>query len=372
MGCGVSTTTGQKAIKITMNDSINNGRIIESSKDNGTSQRPLQNNKVAQRKVQQTPVSVQTPVPITSENNRRINEELNNNPNFFYNEEYYLQQALQQSLGTENIPSNEDELFNQLLKETLVMSRKEYDDIGRKEKEAEILKIKDDPVAMQKKLEALLNSKKLDPKAKKLPPLAMLNKKPLNNKKGQEKKDLSKMKAPILMKNSIDQPVTNRSSKDVNDTESEIDIKDQNKMDRNEIAPSYNPRLLEKQKREAKMNVQQEYNFNSLESREYGMDDAVPSFAKYDNVITNNDDEYQNLINYLDDDDEGPRRNRNSAQESTIEPHNRYNNSGKKLNTKDSFDELLDDIDDEAPKRKPGPARVQIIGHGDYSAFDLD
>lgn len=57
------------------------------------------------------------------------------NPTFFYNEDVFVQQAMQESLLDANRRPNargEDEMFNQLLKETLVMSRKEFDDIDRK------------------------------------------------------------------------------------------------------------------------------------------------------------------------------------------------------------------------------------------------
>lgn len=91
-------------------------------------------------------------------------QESSNNADFFYNEEYFIQQALQQSLidnrGNNN-PQSDEEIFNNLLKDTMVMSKKEYDDIGRKMKEEEIMKIKDDPEALKKKLENLLSNERL-------------------------------------------------------------------------------------------------------------------------------------------------------------------------------------------------------------------
>ena len=56
----------------------------------------------------------------------RQQRELDNNPNFFYNEELFLQQAMQASL-LESQPDQrketEEEVYNKMIKDTIVQSK---------------------------------------------------------------------------------------------------------------------------------------------------------------------------------------------------------------------------------------------------------
>ena len=164
-----------------------------------------------------------------SSNAERQQRELDNNPNFFYNEELFLQQAMQQSL-LESQPDQrretEEEIFNKLLKETEVISKKEYDDIGRKMNEEELQKIRNDPTAMKNKLQNLLSKNTLNKVNNKLPPLEFSGTGAAN--KGGLKRDLTSIKAPILQGPAITDRSNHLHGKDTNkngnDTDSEIDI----------------------------------------------------------------------------------------------------------------------------------------------------
>jgi hypothetical protein len=93
--------------------------------------------------------------------NVRHQQQLVNNPNFFYNEELFVQSAVRQSIvessSRGNLHQNDGEVYNNMLKDTIVLSKKEYDDIDRKKYEDELSKIKNDPIAMKNKIENLLS-----------------------------------------------------------------------------------------------------------------------------------------------------------------------------------------------------------------------
>jgi hypothetical protein len=366
MGCGASTTNGKnptiiqtekvKPVAFTERDRrIDDGQAWPDQNSAGIRGANTHNEAVPQ-----------------AETNQRVSEQLNNNPNFIYNDDILVQQAMHESLmNTEqNQNRNEDEVFDEIIKDALVMSRKEYDDIDRKIKEDEIKLIRDNPELLKKKMETLLNNKKLEPMGKKLPPLQMINKN-MKAKKPGKLKDLESVKAPILrQQNTSGTPLlTGRDqNNDGNDTESEIDINNHPGFDKEEVAPSYNPRLLKNNQPVYDPNSQ----FMSLESQEYA-NDSLPNFARPNHEETNNDDEYQNLINYLYDDDYNDRdRNKFSAQPSTLDLNNKSAYEKHiKVNTKDSFDDLIDDlnVDDDKPPQKlnngfPGMAQVEIGNSG--------
>ena len=247
MGWGASNTTGESASKISI-IKAQNLQMRPTPSTNTPSWQPGGQGKAVG--ILSSQADMARSRDAIQENTRpQRQREIPNNPNFFYNEDLYIQQALQQSLvethGAGNQQSN-DEMFNQLLKDTLIMSKKEYEDIDRKAKEDEILKIKDNPEAMKKKLENLLSNERLTTQGKKLPPLAA--QKNIKSNKPKEKKDLSLIKAPILMNIGdpkilhTDDAGTNRQ---VNDTDSEIDIKENEQVKVEPKVPSYNPKLFE-------------------------------------------------------------------------------------------------------------------------------
>lgn len=114
----------------------------------------------------------------------RHQQQLENNPNFFYNEELFVQSAVQQSMAevNGNLHQNDGEVYSSMLKDTLVLSQKEYDDIDRKKYEDELSKIKNDPIAMKNKIENLLSKENVLKNNKKLPPLALASKTTKANK----------------------------------------------------------------------------------------------------------------------------------------------------------------------------------------------
>lgn len=324
-------------------------------------------------KAQETPINN---IHASRGNASSIQRDLDNNPNFFYNEELFLQQAMQESLlqpNGNNIPgraTNEDELFNQMLKETLVLSQKEYDDIDRKKKEEELMKLKDNPAELQRRLADLLNRQNAPNAGKKLPPLAAINK-PVNNKKNKKTKDLATVKAPILQ-NTIDShgDITDRrvTHKHLNDTESEIDIKESSSWKDNNKTPSYNPKLLNQQDKHTHDNL------FSLQSNEFGENE--PRFIQANNENTDDNLDLNNLIADLDD-EEPAKVNRynkiySGSNEGTQIPA--YSNKVDIFPSHDSFEDLMDEFDD-APKPKnglPGMAKVHIIKKQDnYDDFDL-
>ena len=342
MGWGASNTTGGSPSKISISRSPNTP-LRQGPNANAPTWGP--NGMI-------TPAVNANPMDDMSQSRGRIQEsnrsqrqmEIANNPNFFYNEDFYLQQALQQSLvethGTSNQQSSE-QTFNQLLKDTIILSKKEYDDIDRKVRDDEIQKIKDDPIAMKKKLENLLSKERVTTQGKKLPPLAAINN--VKSNKPKEKKDLSLIKAPILLNNQ--QPMvtqteaimTNRLG---NDTDSDLDMKEQHIIEEPK-APSYNPRLLKNDDFEDKFDKN---NMFSLESNEYEED---AKFARPNNQITNEDEDYHNLIADLDEEPDYKikRKNLPSGQDSTMDQkRNKSKIIEDKRDLDDSFDELIDNF----------------------------
>jgi hypothetical protein len=153
MGCGASTTTGKSTERI---KEFKESDFQEQEQVDHHSGIEImdQNRRLSSRNVNLNPPgNAQSLANPQSNQSRTVNASVNHNPNFFYNEDYYVQQAMQESLQDNRIannPQNDDELFNQIIKDTIVMSKKEYEDIGRKKIEDEIRLIKDDPIAMKK------------------------------------------------------------------------------------------------------------------------------------------------------------------------------------------------------------------------------
>ena len=237
--------------------------------------------------------------------------------------------------------------------------------------EEEILKLKDNPDALHKKIEDLLSKEKVNPGSKKLPPLQALHKMTTPNKQNL-KKDLSKVKAPILQNNvGSDGVFTGRHNPDrnINDTESEIDIKESNSWKKDDKVPSYNPKLLN-QKNKAGDNL------ISLQSNDF--DGNEHPFVKPNNEHTNIDDEFNNLMADLDDDkpyaknklrDLGyDQRTDFSKNVSKVKPQER-------IISHDSFEDLMDEFGDEPPKNSgpPGMAKVHIVktNKNTYDEFEF-
>lgn len=247
----------------------------------------------------------------------------------------------------------------------MVMSKKEYDDIGRKINEEEILRIKDDPDALKKKLENLLSNERLTTQGKKLPPLAA--EKNLKSNKAKEKKDLSLVKAPILLnqkENLITPSENDGTNRNGNNTESEIDIKDSNNWKNDQKIPSYNPKLLQQRDK----NLENDYNTFSLESNEF--DDKQIKFVQINNQASHEDDEYQNLMNEMAD-EVFPKSRHNelyAGQETTID---RKNNQSKIINQKsllnDFFNNLVNEFkeDREVPKKPSGIEMQKAVNTSD-------
>ena len=117
--------------------------------------------------------------------------------------------------------------------------------------EEEIQKIRNDPVAMKNKLETLFDQNKIAKVTKKLPPLEF-SKQKTGLKNDALRRDLTSLKAPILQNqhntersNIINQ---NNTHKNGNDTDSEVDIHDQQDLHNALAKPSYNPQLLKDEK----------------------------------------------------------------------------------------------------------------------------
>lgn len=283
-------------------------------------------------------------------------QQLDNNPNFFYNEDLFVQAAIQRSIVEShgNHPLNENEAFNNVLKDTIVQSRKEYDDIDRKKYEEEILKIKDDPIAMKTKIESLMSIENVTKNNKKLPPLVLAQKN-LNANKSKQKKDIRLLKAPILNNKMpfdaafADPHDTNRQG---NETESEIDIREDNNVHHQDFKPSYNPRLLKDE-----INEDQ---FNSLQSNDYNNNDS--KFMKPDNNKTSDNMDLNELIAELNDSSE-PMKSK--AKNQPLVYHNKMTShdlSKKQLISHDSFEDLMDDYGN--PNQDmgiSGAAKVHVI-----------
>jgi len=302
-------------------------------------------------------------------NIERQQQELDNNPNFFYNEDVFVQQAMQQSL-LESQPDRrketEEDIFNNWVKDTIVQSRKEYDDIGRKLNEDEIQKIRNDPRAMKQKLENLFKKDVIKKGVNKLPPLEFSSGNTATKLK--QKKTLAPLKAPVLTGGGLtSQRDSNLFSKDTNkngnDTNSEIDINENQGFNNSSIAPSYNPQLLKDE------NYKDNVNLISLESNEFT--DQEPKFTKANNDVTQKDLELNDLINELQEDKPKKAKQlvkRSQHNDRTLEP-NYVDNQGL-LPSRDSFEDLMDEFGDQSLEDKPpGMAKVefvnkQIVGDG--------
>ena len=253
----------------------------------------------------------------------------------------------------------------------MIMSRKEYDDIDRKAKEEEIIKIKDDPEALQKKIENLLSNERLTTQGKKLPPLAADN--ILKSNKTKEKKELP-LSTNLIIQNTKDSLVTpsdnDCTNKNMNNTGSEIDIKDNENWEHDQKIPSYHPKLLEQHK----MDINNDYNTFSLESNEFG-DDKI-KFVQYNNQANNEDEDYQHLIADLAE--EAFPKSRimvlNSGQDSTMDQkHNQSKIINQKASLNDSFDELVDEFggDHDVPiKPKDAGLKMSVIKTVRKDSFD--
>jgi hypothetical protein len=295
------------------------------------------------------------------------------NPNFFYNEDVFIQQALQESLLDRNNggrPQNQQESYNQILQDALVMSRKEFDDIGRKKIEDEIERIKHDPDAIHKKIEGMLKEKKIVQNSNKLPPLRTIGK--ISAASRGMKKDLKSMKAPILQMNQeFNSKDTiggrDRNDRNINETESEIDIKETTRLINDNEAPSYNPRLLQNDDNKGRHDA-----FFSMPSNEFA--DEVQGFKP--NNMTTEDDEFNNLMKDLADDEPSsklpnPRISNTKVHYSGV----KNTNILEKQNSHDSFDELMSGINgsnNQVNNGPPGAAHVQIIRNSDnYNDFSF-
>lgn len=226
--------------------------------------------------------------------------------------------------------------------------------------EDEIMKLKDNPDALHKKIEDLLSKEKVNPGSKKLPPLQALHKMTSPNKQAL-KKDLSKIKAPILQNNvGPDEVFTDRrlTNKNANETESEIDIKESNGWNKDDKVPSYNPKLLQQQRNKASDNLV------SLQSNDFEGNEHP--FIKSNNEHTKIDDEFNNLMADLDDEKpyvKNKRRELRSDQRTDFDKNANKVKPQERMISHDSFEDLMDEFGDEPPKQSgpPGMAKVHIV-----------
>lgn len=384
MGCGASNTTGKSADRVhSFHDSSLRptdqlggnslqpgvvqfpndgaavvGRNIEPTHPNRNRRQPNQQN-------EQQPVAQ----PAANDDLNGADQEIEaymNNPNFFYNEDYMLQAAMQQSLveTNNNRPEeskNEEELFNELLNDALVASKKDYDDIDRKAKEDELQKIKDDPEAMQKKMENLLSDNRITSQGKKLPPLSIMNKN-LNSNKTSTKQNLALGNGGLSkggLKGSNIFIANPDDAKGGNDTESDVgaeDDKNGNGWNNAPAKPSYNPQLLNKKDESTDKNGLK--GLISLESQEiYANDNNVAvNFSKLKS---------KDSIEDLMDDIKSPKHHgdkvpqvEHTAHESTADPTR--NTRMKRTDSKDSFDDLIDGFDNTQKTVKDGPPGAAV------------
>lgn len=369
MGCGASTTTGRSTEKIKEfkdsefqdQEQVDHHSVIEIMD---------QNRRLPSRNANLNPPgNASASANLASNQSRTVNPNANHNPNFFYNEEYFIQQAMQESLQDNrgrNNAQNDEELFDQIIKDTIVMSRKEYDDIGRKKIEEEIRLIKDDPVAMKKKLENLLSEERVKKNGKKLPPLQGINRK-MNKGNVQ---DLSLIKAPILQMGKVnrdDDVVQKKTSRNLNETESEIDIKESFNWRKDDKAPSYNPQLLQKQAQPT-----EEVLF-SMQSNEFV--DEGHNFTRHNNDRTN-DDEFNNLMRDLADDE--PTKNNikkpnasNFANQTKVVHQQRNVQVEYRKNSNDSFDELMDGFNQSGKPKFEPKQQPRHNANNEFDDFDF-
>lgn len=197
---------------------------------------------------------------------------------------------------------------------------------------------------------------------KKLPPLAAIN---VGANKSKHKKDLNLVKAPILQnttdsqKDSTARAATN---KNLNETNSEIDIKDSNNWDKHNKVPSYNPRLLKQENNE-------NYNLFSLQSNDFAENE--PKFIEPNNENTEGEQDLNNLLADLNDDE--PHRppkewNKRTSENGTTHVVNSLK-ANEKFNSHDSFEDLMDELDEPKKEGPPGMAQVHIIKQNNYDDF---
>jgi hypothetical protein len=272
--------------------------------------------------------------------NQRHQQQLENNPNFFYNEELFVQSAVRQSIvesnSRGNLHQNDGEVYNNMLKDTIVLSKKEYDDIDRKKYEDELSKIKNDPIAMKNKIEGLLSKENVVKNNKKLPPLALASKTTNANK---TRKDLSLIKAPILQDTRIyDSTYVDRNETDRhgNETESEVDIKEDNGMAPNDYKPSYNPQLLKDELNDDHL--------LSLGTNEYEYHE--PGYNKHDDHYGTSDN--MDLNDLMDELNDGPplTKPKTFKMPLRLENNETYHDNypENKRNSQDSFDDMMEDM----------------------------
>jgi glutamate synthase domain-containing protein 2 len=200
----------------------------------------------------------------------------------------------------------------------------------------------------------LLSEERIRKKGKKLPPLQAINRK---TKKG-NLQDLSLVKAPILQMDRInrtDEIVQKQTSRNLNETESEIDIKESFNWRKEDKAPSYNPQLLQRQAQ------QTEDVLFSMQSKEFA--DEGYTFTRPNNERTNDDDEYNNLMRDLADDEPSKKQikrpNASNFVNKTKVVHQQRNVQAKfRKNSSDSFEELMDGFNQSGkpkflPKKQP-------------------
>lgn len=90
----------------------------------------------------------------------------------FYSEEALIAQAIQNSLVHQKGEENQDAMYKTAVEQAMIDSKKEYDDIDRKERDGEIARLKDNPEELQKKTAEILKkspTKKLAPVSKLAP-----------------------------------------------------------------------------------------------------------------------------------------------------------------------------------------------------------
>jgi len=120
--------------------------------------------------------------------------------------------------------------------------------IGREMKK-KFKKLNNDPIALKSKVLNIMSHKPSLKGPNKLPPLQFSKKK--KNEKNHQK-SLAAMKAPILNGQSISSEYTlmggRGSQKNINNTNSAVDINDSHNYKNDYVQPSYNPRLLKDEK----------------------------------------------------------------------------------------------------------------------------
>lgn len=254
---------------------------------------------------------------------------------------------------------NEEEEFNNMVKETIVASKKEYDDIDRKRNEEEIARIKNDPAALNKKIKNIFSSNNAFKNTKKLPPLEFVGKgKGLNPLK----KDLESLKAPILNNQSqqldLNKGDAHGTLLSMPNSTSEVDINEDTHFQGNVSKPSYNPNLLRDEKNKNKENL------ISLESKEFKHSELKQYAQDEFNKSKGKAHELNALIHELND--EAPMKYQRKKEPSRQIEHNEttidHPKPEEKLISNDSFDDLMDEFDpNEKEDKPPGMAQIEFV-----------